>query len=348
MANNYVKEKYIENVNLLNNVKSQLPSFCNEFFLGIESMTTILTRLNYARDILTFFNFLVTEVAEFVDKEVKNLELTDLDKLTLFHIELYLNYLSLYTKNDIQLTNTEVTKSRKISSVRSMLKYFYRKGEIKENIGDKIVMPKIREKEIIRLDNQEINDLLDLVESGSELSKTQKIFHEKSYKRDVTIITLMLGTGIRVSECVGLNINDINLSQKAFTVTRKGGKRSILYFSDEIKDLLEDYLNYRLQLNVNDDALFLSRQNKRIGVRGVEKLVQKYASITTPLKHITPHKLRSTYGTNLYRETNDIYVVAQVLGHSDVNTTKKHYAAIDEDIKKEASNKVLVRKKDNE
>ena len=75
----------------------------------------------------------------------------------------------------------------------------------------------------------------------------------------------------------------------------------------------------------------------------MENLVKKYAQITTPLKHITPHKLRSTYGTELYQETGDIYLVADVLGHKDVNTTKKHYAAMDEQKKRAARNIVTLR-----
>ena len=79
-------------------------------------------------------------------------------------------------------------------------------------------------------------------------------------------------------------------------------------------------------------------------MRAVENLVKKYASIVTPLKNITPHKLRSTFGTSLYNQTNDIYVVAEILGHRDINTTKRHYAAISEQIKKEAAEKVKLRK----
>ena len=83
-------------------------------------------------------------------------------------------------------------------------------------------------------------------------------------------------------------------------------------------------------------------QNRRFSPRTVENLVKKYARIVTPLKNISPHKLRSTYGTALYRKTKDIYIVAEVLGHRDVNTTKKHYAAITEDIRKQASDKVKL------
>ena len=347
MENNYHKEKNIENVKTLNEIKSKLPFFCNEYFMGIESRTSILTRINYARDLLTFFEFLIQETSDFFNKKIQLIEIEDLDKITVYHIELYQSYLSMYKKNDNILTNQEVTKSRKISAIRSLLRYFYRKGKIKENIGDKLEMPKIREKEIIRLDSKEISSLLNEVESGNQLSQKQRDFHKKTIKRDIAIITLMLGTGIRVSECVGIDINDINFNQNAFTVTRKGGKRSILYFSDEVKQALLDYIEERNELKVDTNALFLSIQNKRMCVRSMENMVKKYAQIITPLKNITPHKLRSTYGTNLYRATKDIYMVAQVLGHSDVNTTRKHYAAIDEDIKKAASDKVILKKDGN-
>ena len=95
----------------------------------------------------------------------------------------------------------------------------------------------------------------------------------------------------------------------------------------------------------HENALFLSMQNKRITVRAVENLVKKYAAVVTSLKKITPHKLRSTYGTTLYRETGDIYLVADVLGHKDVNTTRKHYAALEEDRRRQAAKAVTLREK---
>ena len=89
----------------------------------------------------------------------------------------------------------------------------------------------------------------------------------------------------------------------------------------------------------------MSLRNTRISVRAVQILVEKYAKIVTPLKKITPHKLRSTYGTTLYQETGDIYLVADVLGHKDVNTTRKHYADIEEERRRSAKNAVTLREK---
>ena len=138
-----------------------------------------------------------------------------------------------------------------------------------------------------------------------------------------------------------------DLKNDGIKVHRKGGKEVIVYFGDEVELALLDYLEQRNQIVAQEGeehALFLSLQRRRIGVRAVENLVKKYSRAVTTMKNITPHKLRSTYGTNLYRETGDIYLVADVLGHADVNTTKKHYAAIDDDRRKQARNIVKLRK----
>ena len=135
-----------------------------------------------------------------------------------------------------------------------------------------------------------------------------------------------------------------DFSQNAFKVTRKGGNQTILYYPNEVKYALEEWLTIRetLPIDKEEKALFLSLQNRRICTRAVENIVKKFASESTPLKKITPHKLRSTFGTNLYRETNDIYIVADVLGHKDVNTTKKHYAAISDDLRRNVAKKVKI------
>ena len=207
--------------------------------------------------------------------------------------------------------------------------------------------PKLHEKAIIRLEVDEIEKLLNEVESGEKLTQRQQSLHRNTQKRDLAIITLLLGTGIRVSECVGLNIDDINFDDLSIKVTRKGGNEAILYISNEVAEVLLAYIEQRRTVEAADDdaaaALFLSGQRKRMQQRSIQYLVQKYSRIATPLKRITPHKLRSTYGTNLYRQSGDIYLVADVLGHKDVNTTRKHYAAMVEDRRREASRLIKLR-----
>lgn len=348
---NYFVERNVKNSNQLKVLLFSLPSFCDEYFRGIENKTTPLTRIGYANDIKTFFEFLTQEIDGFVGKNIKDISLDDLNTITQTDLEIYLNYLSNYIKNGEVFSNDARAKARKLSAVRSLFRYFYRKNKLNENVTTKIDTPKIRDKEIIRLEVDEVVKLLNTAEYPKDFSQRMQSYNKLTRTRDIAILTLLLGTGIRVSECVGINIEDIDFETNGFKITRKGGAQTILYFSDEVASALKDYLDERLNnefASPAEHALFLSIQNKRIGVRAVEKLVKKYSQQSIPLKHITPHKLRSTYGTNLYRETGDIYIVADVLGHRDVNTTKKHYAAISEDARKRVANVVKLRDKDEE
>ena len=173
-------------------------------------------------------------------------------------------------------------------------------------------MPKLHDKAIIRLDIDEVAMLLDYVESaGEHLTGQALAYYQKTKNRDLAILTLLLGTGIRVSECVGLNLTDVDFKNNGITVTRKGGSQMVVYFGDEVADALENYIEADRKvitpLSGHEEALFLSTQRKRMGVQAIENMVKKYARQVTPNKKITPHKLRSTYGTSLYKETGDIF-----------------------------------------
>ncbi len=341
---NYYKQREINCLTKISSMLEDLPAMTREFVLGITEYTSPLTRLNYVYDIRIFFDYLVKNV--YTKKLIEELTLFDIESVELSVFENFLAYLSLYEINGKQETCNERAKARKLATVRAFYKYFYNKGKIKSNTPSKISLPKLHDKEIIRLEINEVVKLLNLADSGDKFSKHQQAYHQSTKIRDVAILTLFLGTGIRNSELVGLNVDDINFEEMSFAVTRKGGNRTILYFNEEVESALKDWLAKRNTLkDLPDDekALFLSLQNKRISVRTIQELVKKYAKIIAPLKKITPHKLRSTFGTNLYRETNDIYLVADFLGHSDVNTTKKHYAASSEDIRRKAIKSVKLR-----
>lgn len=346
---NYYAQRNNKNLETVSRLlDEELPPFCLDYFMGIDSQTSPLTRLNYAHDLKIFFYFLCEKKYR-GKKEIKELTLNDLEAVTNNDVEYFLVYLSHYTYADSEHTCNERAKARKLSSVRAMFKYFFNKGLISVNNASKVATPKLHEKPIIRLDGNEVFNIIDTAESGNGLTPHQRAYHEKTKVRDSAIIILFLGTGIRISELVGLNNQDINFKDNSFVVTRKGGSKSILFFDDDVSAALARYLDYKAETdltNADGGALFLSSQKKRITVRAVENLVQKYARIVSPLKKISPHKLRSTYGTQLYKATGDIYIVADVLGHKDVNTTRKHYAAISEDNRKAVAGKVRLRRDD--
>ena len=343
---NYHDKLYIENEKRLRELMKELPRFCNEFFIGIEASTSSRTRIAYAYDLGIFFHYIKENNAIYSKMEIRDFPIRLLEELTALDIEEYLQYLKYYEYNGKEHTNDERGQMRKLASLRSFYNYYFQKELIEKNPAQLVKMPKLHEKNIVRLDVDEVAVLLDEIESGEKLTERQKRFHEKTKVRDLAIITLLLGTGIRVSECVGLDIDDLDFKNDAMKIRRKGGAEVVLYFGEEVERALLDYLEEREQITPMEghtNALFLSLQNRRISVRSVENLVKKYSRLVTTVKKITPHKLRSTYGTNLYQETGDIYLVADVLGHQDVNTTKKHYAAQSDQRRRMAAKAVRLR-----
>ena len=345
----YHEQTYIDNTLRLREILKTLPPFAKDYFRAIEPTTSTKTRISYAYDIRIFFQFLISQNPSLAKIGIPNLNVSVLDQLKPIDIEEYMEYLKLYdSPNDqMTITNGERGLKRKISSLRSFYTYYYKRQAIKTNPVQLVDMPKIHDKAIIRLDAGETAALLDYIEHcGDQLTGQRKAYYEKTKLRDLAIVTLLLGTGIRVSECVGLDVEDIDFRNNGIRLIRKGGSEMVVYFGPEVEKALKDYLEARKAISPlegHEHALFYSTQRKRIGVQAVENLVKKYARAITTTKKITPHKLRSTYGTTLYQETGDIYLVADVLGHKDVNTTKKHYAAMDDARRRKAATAIRLR-----
>ena len=343
----YHEQKDVENILRLREVLSTLPPFCRDYFRAIDTTTTTKTRISYAYDIRIFFQFLLDENPAFKDYKMTDFTVDVLDQIKALDLEQYQEYLKVYQAGDKTETNGERGLKRKISALRSFYAYYYRREMIETNPTVLIDVPKIHDKSIIRLDTDEVALLLDYIEHcGDQLTGQKRVYYEKNKERDLAIVTLLLGTGIRVSECVGLDIEDVDFKNNGIKVTRKGGNEMVVYFGPEVEKALKRYLEVReniIPLEGHEHALFYSAQRRRIGVQAIENLVKKYSQQITTTKKITPHKLRSTYGTALYQETGDIYLVADVLGHKDVNTTKKHYAAIDDARRRQAAKAVKLR-----
>lgn len=343
---NYHDEQNKKNILKLRELLAGLPSFCSQFFRGIEDTTAARTRIAYAYDLRIFFEFLHENNSVCAKMEIVDFPLSILNEIGREDIEEYMEYLSYYVKDGVEYMNDERGKKRKLASLRSFYNYYFRNELISQNPAVLVPLPKLHDKEIIRMEPNEVAILLDEVEDGSGLTRKELSYHKKTRLRDLALLTLLLGTGIRVSECVGLDLNDVDFDNQRIKVRRKGGYEDTVYFGEEVAAALQEYLeerNHTIPLPGHENAFFLSMQNRRITVRSVENLVKKYTSRVTTMKKITPHKLRSTYGTTLYQETGDIYLVADVLGHKDVNTTRKHYAAMKDENKRKAAKAVRLR-----
>ena len=312
----YREQEKIENTVKLREFLKELPPYVKDYFRAKEPTTSDKTRLSYAYDLRVFFRFLKESNPALKEKSICDISLADLSSLKPVDFEEFEEFLKAYQTADGRLeTNSRVGIARKMSCLRSFYEYLCKRQLVPYNPVRMVDMPRVKEKAIIQLDPDEV-------------------------------VTLLLGTGVRVSECVGLNISDIDFKNNGIRILRKGGNEMVVYFGEEVEKALKDYLdlsrNGITPLAGHEDALFLSGQRKRISVDAVEKMVKKYCSAVS-VKTITPHKLRSTYGTALYRETGDIYLVADVLGHADVNTTKKHYARLTDDRRRAASKAVILR-----
>ncbi len=348
----FYKDKKKKQLLRLREIINRLPGFCVDYIYSKELTTQSSTLISYGYDLLTFLSFLKEKNPVFSSIDLKNITLADIAKLSPQDIIEYQRFLELNDSGANPHENNKKAIARKMSPLRGLYKYHYQHKNISENPMELVELPKIKkDKNIIRMNNYEVMAILSAIENGNEqMSKNQLSACKKTRKRDLAILTLMLGTGIRVSECNGLDINDIDLKVNTLTIVRKGGGQDLLYFGEEIHQVLLDYVEsercHIIPKDGHENALFFSRIGKRMSVDAIENLVKKYGKLVVPNKKITPHKLRSTYGTALYRETGDIRLVADVLGHENINTTIDYYAAIEDEHKKQAANAVNFRRPD--
>lgn len=314
---NYKDQQEIKNKERLQQIVSELPEYAANFFnyyLAIKEASS-RTVLNYAYDMRIFFRY----IAKYKNCDIKDVSLDILNDLKPLEIQ---NFIT-----ELNKTNSTAGKSRRLASLRSFYKYMRNIGYIKNNPALLVETPNTHEKNIIHLENDEVKEVLTGIKTGDSLTDIQKKYAKNSKYRDYAITTLLLGTGIRVSECVGIDLSDINWQDNSIKIYRKGGDEQLVYFTEQVRDALEDYIDFEREEPLDEpDALFSSRKHQRISVRAVERIINKYTKTAVPNKHITPHKLRSTYGTNLYQESGDIYLTADALGHKNIAVTAEHYA----------------------
>lgn len=323
--------KYITEIN-------KLPDYCRRYFDAMQDKFTAATKYVYAVDLKIFFEWLSAQLNK---EKALDVTLEDLSSLTEDDINSYLSYLSEYEYEGKVYANTAAGKSRKITTLRSFFKYFKRRELISKNVMEYIEIPKVRKKEIVILSPDEQQNIFDVAEKGSNKSERAKKFHEKTVKRDLAILTLFLGTGIRVSELVNINDQDIDFKEQRILIVRKGGNQQFVYFGNEVSAALLEYmederptlLGYKNGNDIPvDSPVFISLKHQRITTRMVEIIIKNYAKAVIPSSvKITPHTLRKTYGTMLYYQYKDIYLTQKALGHTTPQTTIKYYTKFDEE-----------------
>lgn len=317
-----------------------LPDFAVDFLYFLENSKEIRTRIEYAKDIALFLEFLI-ESQKCSKENINQITEKDLEQLQERDILDFLDYLTRYKRTYIdplgkkvvrEFTNTNIGKSRKLATLHKLFDYLLRNKRISKDItkGVEIKIPsKVRIND--RLTSEEIQLLFSTIMDDVKIGSQHELkFHEKVKFRDYIIILLLAYTGIRVSELVQLDIDDIHLDKKKIIVTRKGGNQQAITIP---KRIIEDIEEYVMQRRLEEEkkaekepALFLSLHKKRIDPKTVRAMLEKYRKRSGIETKITPHVFRRTFGTNHYNTYHDMYLTAQILGHSTAETTRKFYA----------------------
>lgn len=205
----YREQEKIENTVKLREFLQELPPYVKEYFRAKEPTTSDKTRLSYAYDMRVFYRFLKENNPALKEFQICEITLEHLSALKPVDFEEFQEYLKAYKTPDDRLeTNSRIGIARKMSCMRSFFDYLCKRQLLSSNPVRLVDMPKIKEKAIIQLDPDEVANLLDYIENyGNELTGVQLYHYNKQKYRDIAIVTLLLGTGVRVSECVGLNIS---------------------------------------------------------------------------------------------------------------------------------------------
>ena len=215
--------------------------------------------------------------------------------------------------------NHASARSRKLSAIKGFFKYLtVKRMMLEENPAANIESPK---------HSKSLPKYLSLEESLELLAAVKNDKDSDNRVRDYAIITLFLNCGMRVSELVGIDINDVDRFLRSLTVTGKGNKQRIVYLNDACREALGDYMTERLEgkyKTADTRALFLSSRSQRISVKTVQWMVYKYLDMAgLESKHYSVHKLRHTAATLMYQTGNvDVRVLKDILGHEQLNTTQ--------------------------
>lgn len=325
----YYREKEILLATKLDDLKGLLPDFANSY-LESKGKAQTSTLVAYARDLHTFFVFLCDKNPVIAQKGISEITLNDMKMITPKDLIEYIQYLGL-SQNHARYSNYKNAIARKFAPLNGLYTYYMKQREIEYNPVNAIEIPREAEdKTKIKLKDDDVSELLYTIQhDNTAYGDRKRVFKDKNRIRDYTIMRLLCDTGIRISELVGLDVTSINFKRNEMIVVRKGGGLDEILLNPATTELILEYMEvYRSTIKPklgHEDALFYSLQGKRISVSSIEKMTKEYGLLAVPGKKVTPHSMRGAYGTALYEVTGDIELVADVLGHKSIETTRRNY-----------------------
>ncbi|MCR5008319.1 MAG: tyrosine-type recombinase/integrase [Oribacterium sp.] len=322
MSHEYRNQLDIKNNEKINKLLNEMPEFIEYFYDHmVANGRSTNTILGYMYEINVFLRFVQVIVKK---DSVKHLEVSDLEKLRQNNIDKYIsNY-----ENGIKLSNN--AKCRKLSVLKTLYTYYLGSEMITKNPTVLMESPKIKAHDVIKLTDSQVSALLNAIRNQNKMSEHAVRYNERMVSRDLAIIMTLLGTGMRISELVGLNISDIDKTDETkryLRIVRKGGDEDKVRVIDPVFNAITDYMTEsRPQLvgSSKENALFISTRGTRMSVNAIQKMLEKYCEKAGLPDNISPHKMRATFATKVYAETKDIYAIKDALHHSTIDTSK-HY-----------------------
>jgi Site-specific recombinase XerD len=330
-------------------IESQLPDFMSDYFMYLKNAVALSSRLAYLSDVLFFCNYLVNELQFSDAQKPVDIDADAFYKITAKDINLFLadfctRYIVETDNADYIMENHNRSLARKRSSLSVLFKFFYRDQLMEKNISEgfnPIKLPKPQPDAIKRLEIEEVQRMINVVETGEGLTEKEKQYWEKTKLRDKAMLVLFTTYGLRVSEIQQLNLSSINYARGEFKIYRKRAKEVNMPLNHSALSVINEYVKLeRLNTIDLDDPLFVSLQGTRMTVRSIRELVKKYTSIamqTSRDKGYSPHKLRATAASSLIQYGFSIYDVQNLLDHDNVTTTQL-YAAHKKNAKRDVIN----------
>lgn len=325
--------------NYLRSYLCELPDFVFSYIEEYYSGESINTKLGYSLDIKVFFDFLRHE-GFFPPERNEDFTTEHMNAVTPVMLIRFKSYLREYEITYTSprgkpvkrvLKNSAYGINRKLSAVRGLFIYLYKTEQISQNVTDKVDFMKLHQKIKKPLTTQETVRLIDVLYNGDRYFEGRQLSeYNRRRLRDIAMFITYLGTGVRVSELVSLNVGDLDFDENShigsFIVTRKGGDQQEIFMPPQVFDALKEYTD---TLDAKDsDPLFKNRSGERIKVGGVEKTLKSYCTavgITHPDK-TRPHALRRTFACQLLADGVDIKMVAELMGHKNIEVTHRYYA----------------------
>ena len=322
MSHEYRDQIDIRNNEKINELLDGMPEFVEYFYEHLVARgRSTNTILGYMYEINVFLRF-VQVIAK--KESVNKLDVTDLEKLKQNNIESYIAK----SENGKDLSSN--AKCRKLSVLKSLYTYFIGNEMISKNPTALTEGPKIKSKDVIKLTDSQVIALLNCIRNQNGVSDHALKYNERMVARDLAIIMTLLGTGMRISELVGLNLNDIDRTDPKkiyLRIVRKGNDEDKVRVIQPVYAAITDYMvSSRPQLvgSSRENALFISTRGTRMSVNAIQKMLEKYCEKAGLPDNISPHKMRATFATKVYAETKDIYAIKDALHHSTIDTSK-HY-----------------------